>query len=263
MAAPEHDPDELRVYWQPGCTSCLRVKELLAARGVPFRSIDVLADARAMQELRALGARSVPVVARGERFVHGQDPGEVARFVGLALESRRLDPEVLLMRLERLLAHAARLAAVIPPARVHDTIPARPRRYADIAFHVGMIVEGFLDAARGGELRYEHFERRPGSGEDDPAGLAAGLLQRRLALLDWAARDRLREPSRPLRTYYGEQPLHAVLERTAWHVAQHCRQLDHLVGEVLQVAGAPRLPAGDLDGLPVPREVWDPEIRFG
>jgi glutaredoxin len=260
MARP--DTDELRVYWQPGCTSCLRVKELLAARGVPFTSIDVLADARAMDELRALGARSVPVVARGDRFVYGQEPGEVARFVGLALESRQLEPEVLVMRLERLLATAARLAAAIPAARIHDTIPSRPRRYADIAFHVGMIVEGFLDAARGGELRYEHFERRPAAGAEDPATLAAGLLLQRAALLDWAARDRLRDPARSLRTYYGERPLHAVLERTAWHVAQHCRQLDHLVGEVLRVGGAPRLPATDLEGLPVPREVWDPEVRF-
>ena len=53
-----------------------------------------------------------------------------------------------------------------------------------------------------------------------------------------------------------------VLERSAWHVAQHLRQLDFIVAEVLRVPGAPRLLPADLDGLPVPREVWDPEIRF-
>jgi len=32
-----------------------------------------------------------------------------------------------------------------------------------------------------------------------------------------------------------------VLERTAWHVAQHCRQLDYIVAEVLKLETAPRL----------------------
>ncbi len=29
----------VRVLWQPGCTSCLRIKELRARRGVDFESI--------------------------------------------------------------------------------------------------------------------------------------------------------------------------------------------------------------------------------
>jgi hypothetical protein len=53
-----------------------------------------------------------------------------------------------------------------------------------------------------------------------------------------------------------------VLERTTWHVAQHCRQLDFLVRYVGAVA-PDALRTEDLVGLPVPAGVWDPEIRFG
>jgi glutaredoxin len=266
-------PDELRVYWQPGCTSCLRTKEFLAARGVPFTSINVLEDADAAAELRTLGVRAVPVVARAGRYVLGQDLGEVARFVGVAFEHQRLEPAVLAARLARLLGVARALALAIPPARIHDSIPARPRRYADIAFHVGMIVQGLLDAAdtaRAGELTFEHFERLPAPGADTPAALADWLALCRAQLDEWSGRTFAPAPApesgaaaaRLLRTYYGERPLHEVLERSAWHVAQHVRQLDFIVASVLCVAAAPRLCPEDLDGLPVPRDVWDPEIRF-
>src|SRR4029453_13489549 len=32
-------PEPLMVYWQPGCTGCLRTKEFLTNHGVPFVSI--------------------------------------------------------------------------------------------------------------------------------------------------------------------------------------------------------------------------------
>lgn len=84
----------------------------------------------------------------------------------------------------------------------------------------------------------------------------------RADLLDWAANGLAAPSGALLRTYYGPRPLHDVLERSAWHVAQHVRQLDDIVGVRLGIDGAPRLQSADLDGLPVPRDVWDPEIRF-
>ena len=34
----------LKVYWQPGCSSCLKTKEFLLANGMEFESINVLED---------------------------------------------------------------------------------------------------------------------------------------------------------------------------------------------------------------------------
>jgi len=61
------------VYWQPGCTSCLKVKEFLRGHGIGFASVNVREVDGAFEALAKLGARSVPVVARDDRFVHGQD----------------------------------------------------------------------------------------------------------------------------------------------------------------------------------------------
>lgn len=259
-------PQMLRLYWMPGCTSCLRTREFLQAHGIEFESVNVLENSAAADELARLGARSVPVVARGDRFVFAQELADVARFVGVPMTPVRLPPRVLLQRLRALLEFAASVTESIPPARLADHIPTRPRRYADLCFHVGMIVEGFLDAAdpqRNAELTYAHFERLPGPAlADDPAGLARELRGTRLALEQALPRLQARAPSDAVRTYYGNRPLHEVLERTAWHVAQHARQLDHIAAVVLVLARAPRLDPAVLVGLPVPQQVWDAEVQF-
>ena len=78
MAEPE-----IRAYWQPGCTSCLRMKEFLTRHGVPFVSVNVLADKGAMEELAKLGVRSVPIVQRGKDWANGQVLRDVARVAGI------------------------------------------------------------------------------------------------------------------------------------------------------------------------------------
>ena len=57
-------------------------------------------------------------------------------------------------------------------------------------------------------------------------------------------------------TYYGEQPLHEVLERTTWHAAQHVRQV-MMVLDSLDITPDRPLTAADLAGLPLPEQVWD------
>jgi hypothetical protein len=123
---------------------------------------------------------------------------------------------------------------------------------------VSQVVVGFLDAALGGRLTFEHFERTP------PEHLvAAGDAARHIrsvtqALAVWWGANQSRPPSE-MDTYYGRQPLQAVLERTTWHVAQHARQLERLL-ELRGVRPQPRLSPALLEGLPLPDDVWDAEV---
>ena len=45
------------------------------------------------------------------------------------------------------------------------------------------------------------------------------------------------------------------MERTTWHAAQHLRQIYWLLDRMGVRAESP-LADADLDGLPIPREVW-------
>ena len=74
----------LKVYWQPGCSSCLKTKEFLLANGVEFESINVLENEKGFQELDALGVRLVPIVARVKDCANGAVFRDFARVAGFA-----------------------------------------------------------------------------------------------------------------------------------------------------------------------------------
>jgi len=250
---------DITVYWQPGCTSCLRAKEFLATHGIDFRSVNVRSDTGAMEELSRLGVRTVPVVARGYEYVLAQDVDELARFVGIEVRRERLAPDELAARLQALLAAAETLVAAMPRERFAEKLPQRERTWLDLGFHTSMVVQGLITAGTGGELAYEIYERRAPASWSDAQPAVAFSRATQQALDSWWTRAR-RNPGLRVRTYFGEVPLAALLERSAWHVAQHCRQLDHLVHDVAGVAFATRLPAELLDGLPLPEAVWDAEV---
>ncbi len=254
------ESSRLVVYWQPGCTSCLRAKEFLATHGIAFRSVNVRSEAGAMEELERLGVRTVPVVSRGGEYVLAQDIDELARFVGIEVRRERLAPDELAARLQALLAAAETLVAAMPRERLTERLPQRERNWLDLGFHVSMIVQGLITAGTGGELTYGIYERRAPESWRDARPAVDFSSATRVALSSWWTQAR-RNPELRVRTYFGETSLGALLERSAWHVAQHCRQLDHLVHEIAKVQSAPRLPVELLDGLPLPAAVWDPEVR--
>src|SRR2546427_10885409 len=113
--------EKVKVFWQPGCTSCLRTKEFLTKSGVDYESINVHGNPAGMEELRKLGARSVPIVARGGQFVFAQTLGDVIKFLDLKVRlQERLSPDELVMKVELGLAAAARYILQIPVELLHE-----------------------------------------------------------------------------------------------------------------------------------------------
>jgi glutaredoxin len=254
------DPARHRIalYWQPGCTSCLKVREFLREHAIEFDSINVRENADALATLAARGLRSVPVLMRGDDFVLGQDIDEVARFVGVVLERARLPDGVLAARLMALLDVAAHLTRRLPEAALATALPGRARTYLDLVYHVPMIVSALLDAAAGGKVTFEHFKRKPPAEVRTPEDAAQVIQRMSQAFAAWWAANRASPPPR-LDTYYGAHPFSIVLERTVWHVAQHVRQLESIV-ERLAGSSAPGIPGQLLEGLPLPRDIWDEEL---
>jgi len=201
------------------------VKEYLTGAGLAFESVNVREQPSALAELQRLGARSVPVVSHGDRFVYAQSLDDVARFLGLLALPAPLLPAITLPRIARFLEIAQLEAATLPTTLLELRWPGREdRAVADLAWHVPMIAEATLAALQGGLLDYAWFERQPAGEQRSPVLVAA---QAKITAQRWAALAMRNAETLPvtLNTYYGEQPLAAVLERTAWHMAQHLRQL--------------------------------------
>ena len=253
--------DDFKVYWQPGCSSCLRAKEFLATRGIAYESINVRARPEAMEELASLGARSIPVVVQGRRFVFAQDLGDLARFIGVEFDRAQLPPAELVQRIDLILAATQRFLGQFPAADLEDVLPGRERSILDLGYHIFVIPAAFIDAAQGARLTFDYFERTPGPEMRSAAQVAAYGQTVRDALASWwHAADAGRLGT--LDTYYGIHPTESVLERTAWHAAQHARQLMALL-EQRGIAPDGPLSDAELDGLPLPEEVYDDEVKLG
>jgi glutaredoxin len=252
--------ERVRVFWQPGCTSCLRTKEFLTKSGVEYESINVHGNPEGIKELARLGARSVPVVARGDRFVFAQTLGDVIEFLDLKVNLQdRLSPDELVRKLGLVLPAAVRYVRQIPAEWLDRPFRNRNRPIRVLAHHVFRIVEAFLEAvSENRELTYDLIMQEAGpemkTGEDI-ARYGERVLARAQA---WWNNSPDRSCSRPMDTYFGRHPMHVVLERTVWHPAQHTRQL-MLILDTLNIDPDRRLTGDDLAGLPLPDKVWDDE----
>lgn len=252
--------EPFRVFWQPGCSSCLKAKEFLKSHGVAFESVNVLADQNGFDDLQVLGAKSVPVVSRGTEFVFAQNLSDVADFVGVTRPEAGLFPAELVARLDRVLTVAQSHARQLPQEISQRQLPGRNRTYLDLAYHIFVIAEAFLKAAQGGVLTYDFFERRPPSSIKEGRAVAVFGQSIRDAVSAWWDKTNHGAilPDRLL-TYYGPQTVPDLLERTTWHAAQHTRQLEAVLSAAgVQVADA--LSDADLEGLPLPDHVYDDEV---
>lgn len=169
-----------------------------------------------------------------------------------------LEVPVLVSRLLGLLDSAARFTEQLPAEALDASVPGQERTQRDLAYHLSQVVVAFLDAVLGGRISREHFDRRPPDHLQTAADVARLTRSVSQALAVWWGVNQSRLPA-TADTYYGVQPLHAVVERTTWHVAQHARQLEQLLA-LRGIAPQPPLAAVLLEGLPLPANVWDDEV---
>lgn len=259
QSSPSSIQPQFSVFVQPGCSSCLRTKEFLARHGIPHRVVDVANDAGAAEELRRLGVRHIPVVARGTEFTYAQDIDEVARFVGVDLPRlRRLAPEVLVERYDAILQVAQSSVAQLPESVLDEPpIPNRPGTIRDLGYHIFRIVQSFLDAVDGRQPDWiANSMQTPDASLRTGADIAAYGASMRERLARWWSSRATPIGDDTVQTFQGQQSLHWFLERSTWHSAQHTRQIAEVLKR-LDIEPRQKLAPELLDGLPLPNRVWE------
>jgi glutaredoxin len=250
---------QFSVFVQPGCSSCLRTKEFLTRHGIPYRVVDVANDAGASAELRRLGVRHIPIVARGTEFTYAQDIDDVARFVGVDLPRlRRLAPEVLVERYDAILEAAQSSVAQLPHDLLDEPpIPNRPGTIRDLGYHIFRIVQSFLDAVEGRQPDWiANSMQAPDASMRTGADVAAYGASMRDGLARWWNARTAPVAEDTVQTCQGQQSLHWFLERSTWHSAQHTRQIEDVLNR-LDITPRMKLAPELLEGLPLPRRVWE------
>jgi hypothetical protein len=226
---------------------------------VDFIAIDVLNDREGFERLLKLGVRKVPVVAKGEQFVFGQNLEAVAAFVGLhGTGHTPLPPDVLIEKWITVLRAAGRYVRQMPVERMNErAIETRDRTIRILSHHLFRIAEAFLESVIDG---VEYGERvadvMPQAGTcttgDEIARYGDGVIGR---LQDWG-KFADRSSGQKVHTFYGPQTVHELLERSTWHSAQHARQLCYVLERYGINPDGP-LVDDDLAGLPLPERLFE------
>ena len=176
--------------------------------------------------LQSLGAKSIPVVSKGEKFVFAQSIGDVVDFLGLDVDTRpQLSPAELVAKYDMILEAASRHIRQIPDDKLGGKILDRDRTYRELTYHIFRIAEALLDAANGAELTVSYYSDNPPAemqAAEQIAEFGDGVRER---LAAWWAGYPQKSGDAIVKTYFGQKPLHEVLERSTWHSGQHVRRL--------------------------------------
>jgi hypothetical protein len=235
----------------------LKLKEFLSVRAIEFDSVNILADPEGLPELQRLGARSIPVLSRGDAWTFAQNLAHVATFLSLNENMGPvLSPSELVGRMDIFLTAAIRNIRSMPDSEMETQAPGRPRSFRVLSHHISRIVETFLEVAEGAELTHALISTGP---SEDMATFVS-ISDYGQTVLDrlhayWGAKaDKTGKET--VQTYYGPQSLHELMERTTWHSGQHVRQWFMLLG---MHGVTPDAPLGEdaFAKLPMPSSVWD------
>ena len=211
-----------------------------------------------MAELTRLGARSVPVVAKGEKFAFAQVIRDVVQFLELADDTAPvLPPGELAKRYDHILETAIRLIRQMPNDCLERELPNRPRSWRVLMHHVFQIPMAFLDMEETGEtLAFENLVAPPPPHLRTSADIAAFGEVVREQFKEWWSGTDDRDFDTNVSTYFGQTSRHEMLERTVWHSAQHVRQVASLLEQAGVIPDQP-LAASDIRGLPLTETIWD------
>lgn len=248
-----------RVFWQPGCSSCVKVKEFLTQLGVPFESVNVLDDENSAADLAALGAQSIPVVSRGNVFVFAQSLPQVAEFVGRSAPvAERLSAAELMTRW-RYFLDVSRLQITQMPLEhlSYRPVPNRDRSLLSLGYHIFQVPHSFLESVIDGIEDWTIRANLPlPANVTLPAHVVSYADEIISRLAGWWSRLSDKDCKWNVKTYYGARPAVELLERQTWHSAQHARQVQSVL-QMLNVPLKATIEDKHYRGLPMPTGLWE------
>jgi len=219
-----------------------------------------LNDPAAKEWLLTLGARTVPVLAKGDQYIFCQNLEDVAEFVRLqATGHTPLPPQALITKWLVVLRAARRYIRQIPDDRLQErAIDNRDRSIRLLSHHIFRIGAAFLETAIDDvEYRADNANVPPAEGTctttEEIVRYGDGVIER---LENWWSALDDKSCQQKVKTFYGTPPMQQLFERSTWHSAQHARQMIAIL-ERFGIQPAGRLIADDLAGLPLPERVWD------
>lgn len=195
--------------------------------------------------------KTLPVVKIASEYHAGTNLANIAKLLNLAYEATpELDATKLVNRMCAVNSSLAMYAKALPDAILTTKLPGRERTILGLVNHIVEISASFIDVCGGATFTASKADAEVVAEESiDVVIDRTSSLNEQLMNVDL-------DPQCIVDTYYGDQSMHAVLNRCTCHVAQHLRQLDYFCDQkAIQIKSVQLEPI--LDGLYLPKKVWD------
>jgi glutaredoxin len=244
----------IEVYWVPGCSSCLRMKEFIERTGFEFESVNLADAPDRMAKLDRIGV-GAPAVAVGERGVQGLDLVGIAELIGYEYDAPEMLSPAMKAKYDIVITALKRFAGQLTDEQLEYRSPDNNRSVRFLVAHAASIMRYFVEAYD--QERFDNSGRPPSdlSTTGTREELLAFTTDTATMLNAWWDTYGFDDPfDRVLGTSWGHRTLHEVFERAVWHTAQHTRQLMDWM-ETIGVPPIGPLTSEDLAGLPLPERL--------
>ncbi|MBI4339435.1 MAG: DinB family protein [Chloroflexi bacterium] len=183
----------------------------------------------ALEELRALGFRAVPVTKIGDRVVNGFNPRQLNDALGLGLRIQERPPEVTVPLLGRVLKAVERAVRQMPDDKLDWSAPDRERPMREFTYHIFSVT---LNSVRGlSRGQYAAMDDAPGRSFTSFQAVADYGKQSVEEYERWAAAENPRVLARMGPRGSDDRSASERLDVTTGHAVQHLRQLYFVLRE--------------------------------
>lgn len=259
---PQLGGQVVELFWSPGSTSSLRMKEFVEKSGVPYELVNLAESPDRLIELRAQGINA-SAARVGNRYVNGGNLDQVADLIGVPYNPPViLSPSALVAKYKTITDALKRVINQLPHELSTLKSPDQGRTVLGLAYHASSVMRMFLRDYNRDEWDCEdyHSVMHESRGTSDNVSGKDVVKQRLEDTVSrfwkwWEEYGEKDLMDRVISVYWGDHTLHEALEREVWHTAQHTRQLTSLLKEFGIEPDRP-LSVKDLEGLPLPSGVY-------
>ena len=210
-----------------------------------------------MDELLAMGIKSVPVTILEDKVVIGFNPKELARLFDLSDDVAVVDLPTMIEKYETVLTAACRTFRQLPADRWDWESPERQRTLGQFCFHLSdrpdRALNAYLVGVYANEDRGREVKNVLGDvGFEEVAQNVEDVLRRVKEALSGATLINLEQV---LDTYMGDKTAGEMMDLALGHSVHHLKQLYEYMG-MMGLAPVDPLGPEDFAGISVPTELF-------
>ena len=197
--------------------------------GVEFENRDIENHPGALEELRALGVRTVPLTVIGDQRILGFRPNDLSEALRLGVAADPRDPSETLPLIGRIIGAVHRAVGQMPDDKLDFKAPDRDRPMREFAYHIFRNIQRVMHAIDTGVFPMEDQAKQdlPGRSYEsfqEIARFGDGVMEEYRAWVPNQEVDALKAPPAPGLRSGAEQ-----LDLIAGHSTQHLRQLYYVL----------------------------------